>query len=354
MKLGLARRGYSSSGGAEAYLKRFAYGLAAAGHQPVLFASERWPEWPHELRVLAGGRSPGAFARALLAETSACDYLFSLERVLACDCYRAGDGVHAAWLERRARHEAPWRPLFRRLSGKHRELLRLEETMFRHRTARRVIANSRMVKEEIVAAYGYPAGQIDVIYNGVPAAPSPAQLADWRREKRRELGLEDGDYVVLFAGSGWERKGLRFAIEAMNRAALAGSVLLVAGHGRPGAMPASTRTRYLGAVRGLARTLAAADAFILPTLYDPFSNACLEALAAGLPVITTTANGFAEILEPGEGEAVADPADTPALARAIESWAPRARRDEAREPLREKGRAFTVERNVRETLAVVK
>lgn len=353
MKLGLARRGYSPSGGAEAYLKRFADGLAAAGHQPVLFASEQWPDWPHELRVLRGGKFPADFARALAADAAACDYLFSLERVLACDCYRAGDGVHAAWLERRAKHEPRWRSLFRKLQGKHRELLRLEQAMFRERTARRVVANSRLVKDEIVAHYGYPAEQIDVIYNGVPAAASLEQSAIWRGEVRRELGLGEQAYVLLFAGSGWERKGLKFAIDAIDRAGPVEPTLLVAGHGRPSSMPKSPHVRYLGAVRGLSRYLAAADAFVLPTLYDPFSNACLEALAAGLPVITTTANGFAEILEAGEGEAVTDPAETAALAHAIETWAPLERREAVRERLREKGRAFTVERNVRETLAVV-
>jgi UDP-glucose:(heptosyl)LPS alpha-1,3-glucosyltransferase len=144
------------------------------------------------------------------------------------------------------------------------------------------------------------------------------------------------------------------AIHAINEAALPRPTLLVAGRGNPRWMPRSSRTRYLGPVRGLGRWLAAADAFVLPTIYDPFSNACLEALAAGLPVITTAANGFAEIIEPGiEGEVVADPADTLALAEAIERWASVTRRAEARERLREKGARFSVEENLRQTLRAI-
>ena len=67
-------------------------------------------------------------------------------------------------------------------------------------------------------------------------------------------------------------------------------------------------------------------------------------------MITSTANGFAEILAPDEGTAVADPTDVRALALAIESWAPVERRAAVRERLRAKGAEFSVERNVRETL----
>ena len=95
MKLGLVRRGYSRTGGAEAYLRRFAEAAVAVGHEVVLFAAE-WPsaEWPHKL-VRVPGSSPARFAAAFAAAQPLrhCDFLFSLERVRSCDCYRAGDGV---------------------------------------------------------------------------------------------------------------------------------------------------------------------------------------------------------------------------------------------------------------------
>ena len=113
--------------------------------------------------------------------------------------------------------------------------------------------------------------------------------------------------------------------------------------------------RFLGALPGerLRAVLTAADVFILPTIYDPFSNACIEALAAGLPVITTTANGFAEIIENGaEGNVVA-PGDIRALADALTSWADRKRRETVRPRLLEKAAHFSVEENLARTLEVI-
>lgn len=358
MKLGLVRRGYSKTGGAEAYLRRFAEAMTAGGHECVLFTTRDWPakEWPYERRRIKHGKSPLDFALDLegMQPSRVCDFLFSLERVLACDCYRAGDGVHAAWLERRARYEPAWKSWWRNRRDKHHEMLRLEETMFRGEAARSVIANSKMVRDEIIRHFGYPEEKIHVVYNGVPPALSPEEAAKARAEVRCELGLHDRDYVVLFAGSGWDRKGLRFAVQAINEAAVANPTLLVAGSGRKQWMPRSSRTRYLGPVTGISRWLAAADVFILPTLYDPFSNACLEALAAGLPVITTASNGFAEIIQKdAEGHVVEDPTDIRELALAMEYWAPPERREAVKAQLREKGRRFSMEENVRATLEVI-
>jgi UDP-glucose:(heptosyl)LPS alpha-1,3-glucosyltransferase len=357
MKLALVRRGYSATGGAEAYLERFAAALAAAGHEPTLFTDTEWPAgaWPFASRAIGGGGSPTDFARRLAAARprETCDLVFSLERVLACDVYRAGDGVHAAWLERRARYEPRWRSLFRRFSSKHAALCALEAAMFRPEGVRLVIANSALVKREIIERYAYPGERICVIHNGAPAAPAPAERAAMRAATRKELGLCAEEYVLLFAGSGWERKGLRFAIDATNRATGCRPTLLVAGHGRKRGLPASARVRFLGPVRGLAPHLAAADAFILPTIYDPFSNACLEALAAGLPVITTRANGFSEVLAEGDGSVVEHPDDVEALFKAIKHWACAARREEVRPRLLEKGARFSVKENLRATLAAI-
>src|SRR5205809_7725215 len=145
-----------------------------------------------------------------------------------------------------------------------------------------------MVKNEIIDLYGYPADRIELIRNGVPV--DKFRFDPGLREKGREdLKLKPDQIALLFAGSGWERKGLLFAIEAMQLCKNRNMRLLVAGRGNQRSYK-SKRVEFLGEVLDLARIYAAADIFILPTLYDPFSNACLEALACGLPVITTRAN----------------------------------------------------------------
>lgn len=352
MKIGLVRRGYSRTGGAETYLRRFAETAVAAGHEVILFA-EQWPrtEWPWA-HVQVHSRSPRQFAVALhaLRPRERCDFLFSLERIFSCDAYRAGDGVHAAWIERRAEFEPFWKPWFRRFSLKHRQTMAIEQHLFSEKGAGFVIANSLMVKEDIEHHFAYPADQIAVVYNGVPAfAPPP----DARATTRRDLGLRDDQLALLFVGSGWERKGLRFAIDAVN--ALPQSArLFVLGRGSARGLPNLRRTRFLGPMPDVARFLAAADVFILPTLYEPFSNACLEALAAGLPVVTTQHNGFAEIIAPGEqGEVVSDPRDTAALVAAVERWRDPAHREAIRPKLKDLAARFTIEENVRQTLALI-
>jgi UDP-glucose:(heptosyl)LPS alpha-1,3-glucosyltransferase len=98
----------------------------------------------------------------------------------------------------------------------------------------------------------------------------------------------------------------------------------------------------------------AADIFVLPTLYDPFSNACLEALAAGVPVITTVNNGFSEIIESGvHGEILKDPEDVAALADAINRWTTLSQKPDIRNACAEKGHEYTIERNVAGTLKVL-
>jgi UDP-glucose:(heptosyl)LPS alpha-1,3-glucosyltransferase len=355
MKIGLVRRGFSATGGAEAYLLRLAAGLRAAGRESILFGSPGWPEERREGIEFSPveGRGPKAFADALAAARprDRCDVLFSLERVWACDCYRAGDGVHRAWLERRAREEPAWRAWFRHWNPKHRQLLAIEETLLGRGGAKQIIANSEMVRREILAHYGGDAGRISVIYNGLPAAAFQPPAPGSRERIRGAAGLAERDFAVLFAGSGWERKGLRCLVEAVET--LPESIaprLLVAGRGNPGSLGrVSSRVRFLGPVADMAAVYAGADVFALPTLYDPFSNACLEAMAAGLPVMTTDANGFAEILEPGQTGEILTPGAS--LADALEAWADPGRRAAARPLCAEKAASFSIEANVESTLA---
>jgi UDP-glucose:(heptosyl)LPS alpha-1,3-glucosyltransferase len=358
------RRGYSPTGGAEAYLKRLARGVTKAGHDVQLVSTNDWPdvEWPFGLITHLRSKSPIGFASELerIRTEFRCDVLFSLERVWSCDIYRAGDGVHRAWLDRRQKFELPLKRFVRSLSSKHQDLLRLEQSLFSNGNTKRVIAASQMVKEEIVSFYGYSADKIDIVRNGVPL--EKFRFDPELREKSREaLNLKSDQTVVLFAGSGWERKGLLFAIEA---AALCRNLkmrLLVAGRGN--ARPYQSKrlgfwreepAQFLGEVTDMLRVYAAADIFVLPTIYDPFSNACLEALACGLPVITTRSNGFSEIIKDGvHGSIVDDPGDLLALRDAIRLWSDPSRRAAARSTNTQLATRFDISKNIEETLAIL-
>lgn len=354
LTIGFVRRGYSPSGGAEAYLKRLAEGVVAAGHSAWLITNGEWPakEWTFGGITRIREDSPRGFADevAKLEGRSNCDVIMSLERLWSCDVYRAGDGVHAAWLERRARFSHPLSNFLRRLQSKHDDIVELEHSLFAQRPARRVIVNSEMVKAEIVRIYGYPSENIALVRNGIPTAAF-AKAHENRATTRLTLGLEPEVLAVLFVGSGWERKGLRFAVQAVEK--LGGNArLIVAGRGNQ-VRYRSARTQFIG-VRDTTALYGAADIFLLPTIYDPFSNACLEALAAGLPVITTSANGFSEIIESGvHGAVIDDPADTSSLADALRDWSDPRRREVALSVNIQLASAYDISANVSRTLQIL-
>jgi UDP-glucose:(heptosyl)LPS alpha-1,3-glucosyltransferase len=360
--IAFVRRGYSPSGGAEAYLKRLAQGVVDRGHDAQLIATNDWPagEWPFGAITRVRGDSPITFADEFekLRPQIGCDVLMSLERIWRCDVYRAGDGVHQAWLNRRRKFEMPLQRFVRGINRKHQDILKLEESLLGKAGAGRVIANSEMVKREIVDLYHYPADKIDIVRTGVPLERLRFDPAA-REKSRAELKLKPDEIALLFAGSGWERKGLRFAIEAFELSRDRKLRLLVAGRGdqrgyRPKRFFTQEPVRFLGEVADLRPIYAAADIFILPSIYDPFSNACLEALAFGLPVITTRDNGFSEIIEDGVHGSVVDfPNNVIALRNAVLFWSDESRCATARSANIERASHFDISANVEATLKIL-
>jgi UDP-glucose:(heptosyl)LPS alpha-1,3-glucosyltransferase len=362
--IAFVRRGYSSTGGAEAYLKRLAQGVVEAGHKVQLIATNEWPEdqWRFGAITRLRAESVVGFADELeqIRSQLDCEVLMSLERVWSCDVYRAGDGVHRSWLARRRKFELPLKQFVRALNRKHRDLLHLEESLFASRKAGRVIVASQMVKKEIVDLYGYPADRIDIVHNGVPL--DKFRFDSGLREKSREdLELKPDQIVLLFAGSGWERKGLLFAIQAMTLCKNRKMRLLVAGRGNAALYKTKRMlfwreepVRFIGEIADLVRVYAAADIFILPTIYDPFSNACLEALACGLPVITTRSNGFSEIIEDSVHGSIVDHAgDLIDLRDAIRFWSDASRRAAARSANIGRASQFDISKSVEQTMAII-
>jgi len=135
--------------------------------------------------------------------------------------------------------------------------------------------------------------------------------------------------------------------------------LLVAGRGdtrayKPKRFFTEEPVRFLGEVPDLRPIYVAADIFILPSIYDPSSNACLEALASGLPVITTRDNGFSEIMENGIHGSIIDlPSNVSALRDAIRFWSDESRRALARSAITERAAQFDISNNVAATLKIL-
>ena len=336
MRLGLVRLKYEPGGGAETTLGLLAQGLMQRGHQVHVITSA-WRGTPPAGLMVHAVAAPGrgaerlrAFAHAARhqAEDLRLDTWLSLERVPGAPVFRAGDGCHAAWLKRRAAYEGLFKRWSFRFNPLHRAFLDLERRTLMAPELVRVVANSRLVAAELAQYYGLGPDRVRVVYNAVDQDHlAPALDPATRQRQRRELDLPEGRPVLLFLGSGFERKGLAFALKALAR--LPQAVLLVAGRDRVApyerlarCLGVLSRVRFLGQAGEVAGLLAAADALLLPTIYDPCANACLEALYAGLPVVTTLANGAAELVVDGLGGClVPEPADTAALAEACQrAW----------------------------------
>ena len=337
-RIALLRRRFSPTGGAERYLLRLASGLAAAGHHLTLYCEDWTPrENPfHDIRSIASD-DPISYAKKIgeLPLRDRHDIVFSLERVPNCDLYRAGDGVHADWLGYRAAFHPVLGPIRTRLRGKNRQVCELEAKVFAPDGARHVICNSRFVADQITDRFGYPPSRITIVPNGVPY--NQFSTGD-RTLGRQVLKLAPTDYVILLVGAGAERKGHAIAREAVRKLKRPDAKLVIVDSPPPVAMP---------------HVYAAADVFLLPTLYDPFANVTLEALAAGLPVITSAQNGASEIIEDQSNGFILPRADdTNLIVHLLDHLADPEFRSHLRKPAQELAKQYDLARNVTATLGV--
>lgn len=340
MKIALVHRRYTTNGGTERYLVGFAGHLVAAGHEVVVLANEV----REDLRAQPGVRfvhlpmlRPGPFlklpslwmsaTRALGRES--WDAIMGFGRTGGHHLFRAGGGSHLDALHRT-------RPIARWLSPA--DWLEVALDRRAVRSARIVIANSELGARGLRADYGAP--RVEVVYNGVDGGrfrPDP----EVRRQVRAELGAQGP--VALFLGNGFRRKGLDLAIAALPPA----WTLWVAGGDRPWRAPANVR--FLGSQRNPERLLQACDVMVLPTRYDPFANTCLEAMACGVPTLTTTANGAAEVAP--EPWLVADA--VPGIAAALDRLADPGERARVGEASLAVARSMTRERSYDRAFALL-
>lgn len=284
MRIALVHRRFTTNGGTERYLVGLARFLVAEGHAVSVLCNDaradlraepgvrfvHLPMWrPAKSLSLAW-----SVRRALAAERF--DAVLGLGRHLGHTVYRAGGGSHADYLRRT-------HPIRRWLSPSDWIDLALDRAAVRGAAV--CIANSELGARGLREDYG--ARRVEVVYNGVDLARfRPDQAV--RTAVRAELGAQGK--VAIFLGNGFVRKGLDVAISSLPP----DWALWVVGGDPP--VPAPARVRFLGPQRQPERFLQSADLMILPTRYDPFANACLEAMACGVPVLTTSANGAAEVL----------------------------------------------------------
>lgn len=328
MHLAIIRQRYTPFGGAERFVSQALDALAGQGVALSLY-TRQWPGGESAFQpVLCNPFYLGSLWRDWSFGRAVCSAITrdrptlvqSHERIPCCDIFRAGDGVHRVWLDERKRHLSRWRQLSVELSPAHRFRLAAERKLFASPRLKAVICISEMVKEEVLANFPIAPEKLHVIYNAVDCERYSPDLASHRTEIRNRYGIPEQAVLFSFIGSGFERKGVEPAIAALARLP-AEAHLLVVGKDKHAARYAeqaralgSGRVHFAGPQTDPRPFYGAADAFVLPTLYDPLSNAVLEALACGLPVVTSHKCGAGEIVAAHGAGFLSDARDVPAIA----------------------------------------
>lgn len=330
MKLAIIRQKYSAFGGAERFIERLLPGLAAHQVEVSLIARKWSGDAASPMRwvtcdpfYLGSAWRDKAFAKAACQVVAASDFdlVQSHERLACCDIFRAGDGVHAAWLEARQNYlgeSLTWL----RLNPFHANSLAAEQRMFASPRLKQVICISNMVRHDVQRLYQVPDEKLVTIYNGIDLDAFCLQSAEMRHQMREALNIPQDALTYVFVGSGFKRKGLETAIRALPEVAH----LIVVGKDKETARfqkiaadtgsstAQSKRVHFVGPQKDVRPYYAAADALVFPTIYEPFGSVVLEALACGLPVITTDRCGGGEILTQGVDGFVLPAGDIPAFA----------------------------------------
>jgi glycosyltransferase involved in cell wall biosynthesis len=221
-----------------------------------------------------------------------------------------------------------------------------------YRRSRVIAAVSEKVAQEIRAG-GIDGERVEVVYNGVDTQAFGAASKD-----RAKFALPDDACLLLFVGDlRTPRKNLQTVLLALVDLPLHVH-LVVAGY-LPGspypeqarALGIESRVHFLGLVKDMPTLMHSVDVFVFPSRYEAMSLSLLEALAAGLPVVTARTAGGAEIIGEECGIVLDDPDDAVALARAIDSLAATpARRARMGEAARELARGFNWTRMARRYL----
>lgn len=370
MRVGLVVENFDPRrGGVEHWTYQFAHRVLAAGHEVHIVAA-RFASGVEQLGIVAHRLEPPRskldFARAAERKlrTLALDVIHDTGCGWYCDVFQPHGGSRVAAFEQNLLLAASWvRPIKRRLAAwlpRYRDFEELARRQYAD-GQRIFLAISKMVAGHLQRYHGVASQQLRLIYNGVDLQRfSPRHRQRWRDEVRSRLAVGDDETVLLIVAHNFRLKGVPAAIEATAQLAAQGHAvrLIVAGgkrHARyerlAARLQAARRVSFVGAVDDAVPYYAAADVYVQPTFYDPCSLVVLEALASGLPVVTSRFNGAGEIIRPDvEGYVIDDPADAMELAAAVRPLLDRRRAEQMGQAARRLAAAHSLERNCAEVL----
>lgn len=333
IKIALVRQRYRPDGGAERFVARAIEALGGKGVSLTLITRE-WAASGAmdviECKPFSLGRvwREWGFMQAAchVVTDSDFDLVQSHERIPCCDIYRAGDGVHAEWLAQRARTRGPLGRAWLRISPFHVYMRAAERRLFASPRLKAVICISNMVRQEIRERFALTDDKLHLIYNGIDTNAFSPDVKAHRSVIRQRHGIADNAGVFLFVGSGFARKGLDVLLSALAQLPKR-AVLLVVGKDKHLSrykrtckrLSIAERVHFVGGQEDVKPYYGAADVLVHPTLYEPFGNVVLEALACALPVIVSNKCGAGDLVKHGVNGFVCDALDSAELAEYMDT-----------------------------------
>jgi UDP-glucose:(heptosyl)LPS alpha-1,3-glucosyltransferase len=328
----------------------------------IIFHSVRTIPFPKSLRLLSF-----AIRATKEIENGNYDITFGVGNTLEADILQPHGGVHWAWFWKSLRvydHPILWTIKFlgRVFSLKQWASGWIQDAPYKRKSFSKIVAISDMVKQDILRWYRVPEKRIAVVYNGVDIERFHPRNRQYRQEVRGRHGIGQDDLVLLFVSNNYRMKGLGFLIKALAKikketpADLPSFKLLVLGRDRPDSYLDLARDTgiadeviVVGVTPEPEKYYGASDLLVHPTFYDACSLTVLEALASGLPVISTDSNGASGIITEGqEGFVISDPREDRVLAEKILFFLNREKLEKASIAARRLAESYSLERNWKE------
>jgi UDP-glucose:(heptosyl)LPS alpha-1,3-glucosyltransferase len=317
MKVTLLKSKVRHAGGLEKAATRIAQAFTARGAEVTLLSEELMPvppwRWPSFVRM----EQFDQFTRTWLQDNHS-DLVFGMDRNRFQTHLRAGNGVHAAFLESRIPAEGRLKWLSCLCNPLHRKILTLEKAAFEQPSLRRLFTNSYFVRRQILERYRVDPQKIQVIHNGV-------EWYELESAFQEKPARNPDQFRLLFIGNGYRRKGLHVLLDGIARLRCPELHLSVVGKDRHAQdfirqvarLELQKQVTFFGPQLEIRPFYQQCDALAIPSFYDPFANVTVEALAMGLFVASSKSNGGHEVLTPENGAIIERLDDPDAVAAAL-------------------------------------
>ncbi|NUM36795.1 MAG: glycosyltransferase [Candidatus Brocadiae bacterium] len=325
MKIFVVRKDYVlAKGGAERFTKNLILGLAQGGAEVHLITTNLDEAPPQGVVVhsFSVPKKPSHKKNSVFVEKSReillqnpHSYSIAISATYPTTIFHLGDGIHKHWLKVKSKN--PFSKIFDSFSLRHKTILDIEKNILEggHKF---IVTNSHLCKRHATQYYHIPPENIFVNYTGIDLELFNPGVLQYRNTMRKQIGIEENTFLVGYASNNFQRKGLATMIRAMAllQKRIPDCCLLVLGQDKKASLyqamarfyKIEDKVKFLGNKADIEKYYAMMDVFVLPTLYDPCATVVLEALACGIPSISTTNNGASELIQHGTNGFILDDA----------------------------------------------